>query len=66
MDLKDIEQKLIEASERNSHEDLIAIAEKMQSEVKREMLIRYEISMRSCSDEQAEIMVDSYLASTSV
>ena len=32
---------------------------------RRELLIAYEIKMSSCSDEQAEIKVDSYLASTS-
>ena len=31
----------------------------------REMLIAYEIKMSSCSDEQAEIKVDSYMASVS-
>jgi hypothetical protein len=31
----------------------------------RELLIAYEIKMSSCSDEQAEIKVDSYLASIS-
>ena len=29
---------------------------------RRELLIAYEIKMSSCSDEQAEIKVDSYLA----
>ena len=32
---------------------------------RRELLIAYEIKMSSCSDEQAEIKVDSYLASIS-
>jgi len=31
----------------------------------RELLIAYELKMRSCSDKQAETMVDSYIASTS-
>ena len=34
---------------------------KMVSDDIRELLISYELKMRSCTDEQAETMVDSYL-----
>ena len=66
MDKEKIKQELINASNRNSDEDLIEIAENMQLESKRELLIKYEMRIRSCSDEQAEIIVDSYLESTTI
>lgn len=39
---------------------------KNEVDYRRRILINYEIKMRSCSDEQAEKMVDSYLASTEI
>ncbi len=33
---------------------------------RRELLIAYELKMRSCTDEQAETMVDSYLATKAI
>ena len=55
-----LERQLLSRIERLEQLDLHIVSNR------RELLIAYEIKMSSCSDEQAEIKVDSYIASTIV
>ena len=55
-----LERQLLSRIERLEQLDLHIVSNR------RELLIAYEIKMSSCSDEQAEIKVDSYMASTIV
>ncbi len=70
--LNRIENKRLNSTPLYSREEMIDFAEKHAKQCaipivsnRRELLIAYELKMSSCSDEQAEIKVDSYIASVS-
>jgi hypothetical protein len=62
--IKEIQEQTAYPESKSVHQGLLQVWNECQQEFNkdiREMLIFYELKMRCCSDEQAEIMVDSYL-----
>jgi hypothetical protein len=63
--IKEIQEQTAYPESKSVHQGLLQVWNECKQEFNkdiREILIVYELKMRCCSNEQAEIMVDSYLA----